>query len=214
MTSLMITLDSVRAALALPDFDALGAHILMSPRPRGTPPLNVEPREAGVLALLFLHDDGQLHLVLTRRTESLRGHSGQISFPGGRRDDDDPDFAATALRETCEELGLCDDIEIVGSLTQIYIPPSNFNVYPFVGYRESTPYFRPNEDEVAEVFTVPLSALLDEAYKSEELRVFQYKGETIAMRVPYYALCGHKVWGATAIMLSEFEQRLRHVPIS
>ncbi len=209
MTSLTLSLETVRAALALPDFDVLQAHVLMSPDPRGPMPQAIRPREAGVLAMLFPHDDGQLHLVLTRRTDTLRGHSGQVSFPGGRRDPEDADFAETALRETCEELGICDGIEIIGDLTQIYIPPSNFNVHPFVGYRESTPYFRPSEDEVAEVFTVPLEALLDSAYKREEMREFHVRGETMQMRVPYYALCGHKVWGATAIMLSEFEQRLR-----
>lgn len=209
MTSTHLSLNTVRAVLALPDFDAPGAHVLMSPEPRGLITREDQPREAAVLALLFPHRDGHLHLVLTRRTETLRGHSGQISFPGGRRDPEDADFAVTALRETCEELGLCDDIAVIGSLTPIYIPPSHFNVYPFVGYLDTPPHFHPNPDEVAEVFTVPLDALLDSAYKSEELREFQFRGEVISMRVPYYALCGHKVWGATAIMLSEFEQRLR-----
>jgi 8-oxo-dGTP pyrophosphatase MutT (NUDIX family) len=203
----LITLTEVRAALALAGFDALAAHRRMSPDPRGTTPRADSPREAGVLALIFPHGDGHLHIVLTRRTEALRGHSGQISFPGGRRDTDDESFAATALRETCEELGICGGIEILGQLAQIYIPPSHYNVYPVVGYLPRAPQFQPNRHEVAEVFTVPLETLLDEAVKREEYRDFG----SIRVRVPYYDLCGHKVWGATGVMLSELEQRLRAV---
>jgi 8-oxo-dGTP pyrophosphatase MutT (NUDIX family) len=202
----VITLEHVRQALHLPHFDPRAAHMGMSPVPRGRP--NGEtPRQAGVLALLFPQADSRLHVLLTRRNDNLRGHSGQISFPGGRRDEDDPDFTATALRETCEELGLCDEIAVLGHLSQIFIPPSNFNVYPTVGYLPAAPAPRPNPDEVAEVFSLGLDDLLNPSLKQTEMRTIQ----GYQVRVPYYSVQGHKVWGATAVMLGELEARLRIV---
>jgi 8-oxo-dGTP pyrophosphatase MutT (NUDIX family) len=203
----LLTLEHVYQALQLPDFDPLVAQARMSPTGRRmNPPPGVQARQAGVLALLFPGDDG-LQLVLTRRTETLRGHSGQISFPGGRRDPEDASFTATALRETCEELGVCDGITIIGTMTHLYIPPSNFEVFPTVGFISAPPVFNPNPAEVAEVITFPLDWLLNEHIKGLEER--QIQGMT--MQIAFYLIAGHKVWGATAIMLSELEGRLRAV---
>src|SRR5687767_14344202 len=104
-----ITLDHIRAALALPDFDFQQAQMKMMPPMRRMPSPDTPPRQAGVLVLLYPHnDESDLRIVLTRRTETLRGHGGQVSFPGGQREEGDTTFADTALRETCEELGFCD----------------------------------------------------------------------------------------------------------
>jgi len=206
-----ITVDTLRAALCLSDFDYAPSHLAMSPSNRRLPDPTSSPREAGVLALVYprAHYGGEsLHIVLTRRNESLRGHSGQISFPGGKRDPADPSFVATALRETCEELGICDSaLLVLGELNRVYIPPTNFLVTPIVGYLPHAPHFRPNPDEVAEVFSVPLVQLLDAQVKRMEEREFQ----GVRVQIPYYALGGHHVWGATGVMLSEIEHRLRRV---
>ncbi len=201
----MITLDYIYAAVNLPDFDATSAQARMAPgRPRVGK--TDHSRQAGVLILLYPEAD-DMNIVLTRRTETLSGHSGQVSFPGGRRDPSDESFTATALRETCEELGVCDGITIVGTLSPIYIPPSDFEVFPTVGYMPQRPLYRPNADEVAEVIGLPLATLLDERNKREEDWSFQ----NMRIKVPYYLVGEHKVWGATATMLSEFEHRLRVV---
>lgn len=208
MAGTLITLNNVRAALELSEFDVAAAQALMYPGShsrdiRKTP----KSRQAGVLVLLYPQAD-ELHFVLTRRTTTLRGHSGQISFPGGRRDPADSSFVVTALRETYEELGVCDpDINILGSLTPIYIPPSDFEVFPTVAALDYRPSFQPNPAEVAEVLSVPLAALVDDSYKQVE----QWTLTMGPVRVPFYAFNGSKVWGATAIMLSEFERRLRTI---
>ena len=206
--SLIITQDNVRDALDLADFDAATAQKPMIPGTRLNVTRKPDSRQAGVLILLYPQPDA-LHFVLTRRTETLRGHSGQISFPGGKRDPEDNSFVDTALRETCEELGLCGrelrEITILGQLSTLYIPPSDFEVFPVVAALPYQPVFQPNPAEVAQVFSVSLTALLDARLKQSEYRDF--KGQRVL--IPYYAFHDQIVWGATAIMLSELEGRLR-----
>ena len=193
--------------MKFPDFDWISAHLRMAPHTRRVPlpeRAGVPPKQAGVLALIFPEDD-ELHIFLTLRNQKLRGHSGQVSFPGGRRDPDDQSFIETALRETCEELGICDaDIQILGTLSKVYIPPSHFEVYPIVGYVSQKPRLNPNPAEVVEVFSVSLYDLINPATRQTEDWDFQGNSVTI----PFYKIQHHKVWGATAVMLSELEQRI------
>ena len=203
-----LTLAAICAALQLPNFDAPAARAPMTPESRRLyPPTEARPRQAAVLLLLWPQQTG-LHFVLTRRAADLRGHSGQISLPGGRCDPADADPAATALRETQEELGIpASAVQLLGQLDEIYIPPSNFLVRPHVGALATAPDFRPCAAEVADVLPVPLAQLFDAQHKRQSLR--QVNGSDL--RIPWYALGQQMVWGATAMLLSEFEGRLRAV---
>jgi len=195
----------VRQALAQPR-PGLRAQLGMSPRPRASITINAPARAGGVLLLLYPRD-GRLHLVLTRRAEHLPSHKGQISLPGGARDPGES-FEETALREAHEELDVEPaSIQVLGRLTPLYISPSNYCIRPVVGYAPSRPDFRPDRAEVAEVLEVPLADLLDPSTVQEEdwnLRGFQ-------VRVPFFAVKEHKVWGATAMVLAEFVELLRTV---
>ncbi|MGB1286282.1 MAG: NUDIX hydrolase [Aggregatilineales bacterium] len=204
----MITIDHVRAALALEDFNSQAAHLKMAPVPRGYFGKDDNRRDAAVLILLYPHDD-TLHILLTRRTDSLRGHSGQISFPGGKRDPEDVSYRTIALRETCEELGICDTstLTMLGELTEIYIPVTRFDVYPIVATIDTLPELTPSPAEVAEVLSISVPQLLRADLKKHQTR--EIMGHQV--EIPYYDVNEHVVWGATAIMLSALEHRLRAV---
>ncbi len=204
-----LTPELIVQALQLSSFDAAAYQKLMAPVPRAIRrPENLagRPRVGAVLLLLY-PKNGQLHFVLTRRQEDLNAHAGQISFPGGRQDDGET-LAQTALRETHEEIGIDPaHIQLLGELTSIYIPPSDFEVHPFVGWQNSTPLFRPAVGEVAEILEVPLTHLFDPTHRRQEPRDFN----GLTLQIPYFAVGEHKVWGATAVMLSEFFGRLEQL---
>jgi hypothetical protein len=129
-------------------------------------------------------------------------HSGQISLPGGKVEPTDQDLAETALRESKEEIGVNpENIRLLGNLTNLYIPPSNFMVTPFVGYQSVRPVFKPDPSEVAEIIEVSLDSFLDNSIIRQK-RMKLALGLT--MKVPAYCIGSHVIWGATAMILSEF----------
>lgn len=155
-------------------------------------------REAGVLALFYPQDDTPM-LVLTVRREDLPDHPGQVSFPGGQREGDET-LPETALREAQEEVALDPSpVRLLGSLTPLYIPPSDFCVHPFVGVLDHVPSLRPTDYEVGEILHVPLPRLLDPETLVEETWTLHDQ----AVQVPYYDIDGPPLWGATAMMLAE-----------
>lgn len=204
----LITVDHVRSALDLDDFDSAAAQQRMAPAPRGWQKRDYPPNPAAVMILIYPGPDGILHTVLTLRSAALRGHSGQVSFPGGRQDPGDENLTATARREACEEIGVCGRrLSILGHLPPFYIPASHHDVYPTIAYFDGAPAFVANPQEVSEIFSIALEDLLRSRYKFVERR--RIRG--VDVRVPYYEARGHKVWGATAMLLSELEGRLRLV---
>lgn len=165
----------------------------------------VRPRTAGVMALCY-PKGGKTHFVLIVRNTYPGVHSSQVAFPGGKKEGSDADFQATALRETFEEVGVRpEDITIVRGFSEVYIPPSNFLVYPFLGYCTRRPDFLPDPAEVAEILEVPLDTLLDEKTAAVERMATSYNA---SIDVPGFRIAGRMVWGATAMMLSEIRMVL------
>ncbi|MFC2172478.1 NUDIX hydrolase [Acidobacteriota bacterium] len=201
---LQLTIEKAKRALSLPR-PGIEAQATMapSPRPGWDPdrPMPVGSREGSVLILLYPRS-GQLHFVLTKRPETVRFHKGQISLPGGSREKGETRLQ-TALRETSEELGIAAGaIEVLGKLSPIFIPPSDYTILPFVGCTPDPPAFTADPVEVIEVIEVPLSHFMDPSVRKVEYRY--HPKLKVDRRIPYFDLLGHFVWGATAMMLAEF----------
>lgn len=202
------TIQDVKQALSLADFDTDSAQKKMTPSSREShrePGKSGKVRLGSVLVLLYpIH--GELQLVLTRRRDDLNSHPGQMSFPGGQHESQET-LLMTALRETEEEIGISAELlEVIGELAPLYIPPSDFEVHPFVAWHcnGNRPNFSPNPGEVAEIIEVPLRHLLDPSSRDEQ--PWDFHGHSIT--VPFYTVDEYKVWGATAMMISELVERL------
>ena len=211
MTSAMvpspsIDLAQVERALRLP-LPGYPAQERMATRPRlvlDAAPSSQPPVQAAVLLALF-ERAGSVWLPLTRRSEYVAHHRGQVSLPGGARETGDADLWATALRETQEELGLEPHaMRQIGALTPLYIPSSHFMVHPYVARMAEPPTYRPDGREVAEVIELSLEALLDPASKHEE----QWILHATPVQAPFYRYREQVIWGATAMILSELETLL------
>jgi len=156
---------------------------------------------SSVLILFFPDNDNNPSIIFTKRVEYKGVHSGQISFPGGKSELHDKDLFDTAYRETEEEIGVKrNKIETLGVLTELYVPPSNFIIFPVVAAMHEHPVFVPDEKEVAEILTVPFSFFLSNGatgtytINTHDQQFFQ---------VPGYMIDSHLIWGATAMILSE-----------
>ena len=202
MSALPPFIDSLAARLAQP-LPGHAAHRQMSPVPRAgskpgyVPP--IPPRRGGVLVLFYPHE-GSLHLPLILRPTYDGTHSGQVSFPGGGQEEADADITATALREAYEEVGIPpQQVRILSHLSKLYIEPSNFEVYPAVGWMAQRPAFRTDPYEVARLLEVPLVDFSNPANRYAEM--WNLRGREV--RVPFFKIQEQTVWGATAMILSE-----------
>jgi 8-oxo-dGTP pyrophosphatase MutT (NUDIX family) len=165
-------------------------------------------RQGAVLALLY-PSESVLTLLLMKRTSDGGAHSGQVSFPGGKRDPEDTDLVATALREAWEEVGLvAENIRILGALSSLYIPVSNFNVHPFIAYTSARPELNPSPDEVEYIIEVPISELFHPE-RITKVVVTSPADKSFIRKVPAYKLQDETIiWGATAMMISELQMLL------
>jgi len=176
------------------------AHKLMAPTIEGKIYRNFEPDKdaykSAVLILLIL-DNNKIQILFTLRSKNI-SHSGQISFPGGRSEINET-AELTALRETSEEVGISKDIEIIGRLSQLYVPPSKSLIFPVVGFIKYLPKIIINSDEVQEAFLIPFDYFLTGNYLKKE--VWNFNEQDVL--VPFWDIHTTPLWGATAMILSE-----------
>lgn len=162
---------------------------------------------SSVLILLY-RNSGVIKTVFILRQSYDGVHSGQVSFPGGRQEETDDSLIDTALREANEEVNIDPGkVEVLGTLSELYIPPSNYLVLPVIGYMDLSPEFIPEKSEVAEIIEADLSFLFDKNLIKEAL--LDVRGYQI--QAPYFDVDGHIVWGATAMILSELKEVIESI---
>ena len=168
-----------------------------------------QAKKAGVLALFYPNKSHETHLVLILRKTYQGVHSAQVGFPGGKLEKHDASIEATAIRETFEEVGVPEKlIEIVRPLTEVYIPPSNFFVYPFLAICKEIPQFIKQDHEVEDIIEVALTEFLNPKSIITQTLKTSYSAE---VEVPAFKLNHQVVWGATAMILSEIKDLLKHL---
>ncbi|HAF79268.1 MAG TPA: coenzyme A pyrophosphatase [Maribacter sp.] len=167
------------------------------------------PRRAGVMALFYPTNNMGTNLLLILRKTYKGVHSNQVAFPGGKEEKSDDGLLTTALRETYEEVGVApNDITVIKEISEIFIPPSNFMVQPYIGlYRNPKPFVK-QDAEVELILEVPLSDFLDDTLVVSKKMTTSY---AVDIEVPAFKLNGYIVWGATAMMMNEIKELLKQV---
>lgn len=192
------------------DLSPNASHAKMEPLDRvalmkNLKPEDFAPKNAAVMVLIYPKNE-TAHLVLILRTSYNGVHSSQVAFPGGKAEPFDADFWATALRETEEEIGvMLHDIEHVKDLTPLYVPPSNFMVYPFLGFSKKNLSFRLDPKEVAGIIEISVHDFLHHTTVVSKNLSTSYM---LDKEVNGFEIENHFVWGATAMMLSELKDLL------
>lgn len=161
---------------------------------------------SAVLILLYPYKE-DIHFILTERTNEVQHHKGQISLPGGSWENGEQ-LHETALRETEEEIGIpADKTKIIYELTPLFVKVTGYMIHPFVAYITQKPHIVPDQNEVNNVFTASISELLNPANQLTELWTIR----EIPVDVPFFKFGKYKVWGATAMILSEFRYCLKEI---
>ena len=193
------------------ELPGLAAQLKMAPQFRKEELRNYKLEGKGkksAVLILFNPFAEDLSIILTKRSAHLKHHRGQVSFPGGRVDKADKDDISTALRETHEEIGINpEDIKVLGRLSRLIIPPTNFDVCPIVGILTKSPSYLLSLDEVESVVEVPIVQLLDKQNTKQKLFTTSSSGNH--RKAPYYDVMGLEIWGATAMIISELVEVLK-----
>lgn len=188
------------------------AHLPMSPTGRGKSSealANATDYRQSAVAIIFFKSQEEYRVILTQRGAYEGTHGGQISFPGGRKEEEDRDFTNTAIRETYEEIGIqLHSDALIGKLTNVFIPVSSFLVHPYVFFYDKNPVFT-NNYEVSETFSISVADLLA---KSSVSVMDIIVGNNFKMKVPCFRINRREIWGATAIMLNELKEIIKKAP--
>lgn len=200
-------IESLQTQLLIGSLPGAEAHARMAHAVR-----KVEPnpdkqttRDAAVLLTLFEKEPDDWHLIFIRRGSSHQRdkHAGQIGFPGGKAEAEDPDLMYTALREAEEETSIdLTGIDVLGALSPLYITVSKFMVHPYLAYSWKQPKLHPQESEVEEIIEIPLDRFIGDAAR-QETRIRLSQG-IVLNHVPSFQVNGNTIWGATAMILNEF----------
>jgi 8-oxo-dGTP pyrophosphatase MutT (NUDIX family) len=182
------------------------AQYLMAPEFRGENRSSGISKKAAVMICIFPGKE-DLEIVFFKRSDYDGPHGGQVSFPGGVFEEKDFDLAETAIRESYEEIGLnFEKSSLIGELTPLLIPVSNMHVQPFVGFYNATPLFKIDKREVEYLIITPIKILLDPSCIDKEKWILH----GLEIEVPFYRVNGNIIWGATAMILSEFLAIISH----
>jgi 8-oxo-dGTP pyrophosphatase MutT (NUDIX family) len=206
---MLVALAELKRKLELPLL-GFNSHFKMAPESRADKLLKgkdeyLRVKQSAVLILLF-PDNGQLKTVYIKRSEYEGIHSGQIAFPGGQYEESDRNFETTALRETFEEIGVeGEKIEIIGKLTDLFIPASNFMVKVFIGYSTEKPRYLIDKKEVQSVIEINIEDL----YRKEIITEKEFGSGIRRIKAPCYKIKDIEIWGATAMITSELLDALK-----
>jgi len=200
-----LTKDDIKRKLSAP-LPGIDSHMKMAPAHRAEQLADYHnginhARKSAVL-ILFYGEGEALKMIVIRRSNYVGVHGGQIAFPGGRYEEEDGDVRITALREIEEEIGISrDKIEVLGRLSDIYVPPSNFLISVFVGYLREKPVYTIQEREVAEVIEIPFV----EFFKADLIKQkeFLVSSTNEASKAPYFDVTNAEIWGASAMVIHE-----------
>ena len=197
--------DELKQKFQLP-LPGLASHLKMAPKHRVQDLINknddARNAQKSAVLILFFQESNELKMIVIRRSSYVGIHSGQIAFPGGRFEVEDIDVQTTALREIEEEIGILrEDIEIIGRLSDIYVPPSNFLISVFAGYLNEKPIYKMQEREVDEVIEIPVTEFFKpDVIKQKDFYVNSIKA---ASNASYFDVSNAEIWGASAMVISE-----------